>query len=78
MLQKPYQMMLTRCFLCFFLLIFFIKARYGYPFELHRQVGAIQMGTHNICLFKEVDKKYTGCNLKTTKMFDCAFIRCVR
>ena len=33
------------------------------------------MGTHNVCLFKEVDKKYTGCNLKTTKMFDCAFIR---
>ena len=30
------------------------------------QVDAIQMGTHNICcLYKEVDKKYTGCNLKT-------------
>ena len=24
------------------------------------------MGTHNICLYKEVDKKYSGCNLKTT------------
>ena len=31
------------------------------------------MGTHNICLYKEVDKKYTGCNLKTG--IDCALIR---
>ena len=38
---------------------------YGYSFELHQQVDAIQMGTHNICLYQEVpvDKKYTGCNL---------------
>ena len=28
-------------------------------FELHWQVDAIQMGTHNIYLYKEVDKKYT-------------------
>ena len=27
-----------------------------YSFELHRQVDAIQMGTHNICLYKEIDK----------------------
>ena len=33
----------------------------GYLFELHGQVDAIQMGTHNISLYKEVDKKYTGC-----------------
>ena len=46
----------------------------GYSFELHRQVDAIQMGTHNICLYKEVDKKYTGCNLKTTELLDCALI----
>ena len=45
-----------------------------YPFELHRQVDAIQMGTYNICLYKEVDKKYTGCNLKTTEWLDCALI----
>ena len=31
-----------------------------YSFELHRQFDAIQMSTHNICLYKEVDKKYTG------------------
>ena len=29
----------------------------GYSFELHRQVDAIQMSTHNICLCKEVKKK---------------------
>ena len=32
------------------------------------------MGTHNICLHKEVDKKYTGCNLKTTELLDCALM----
>ena len=32
------------------------------------------MSTHNICLYKEVDKKYTACNLKTTKSLDCALI----
>ena len=56
-------------FIFFYLLIysFFIKSICcRYPFELHRQVDAIQMCTNNICLYKEVDKKYTGCNLKTT------------
>ena len=46
----------------------------GYPFELYRQADAIQIGTHNICLYKEVDKKYTSCILKTTKLLDCALI----
>ena len=46
----------------------------GYSFELHGQVDAIQMSTHNICLYKEVKKKYTGCNLKTTEFLDCALI----
>ena len=32
------------------------------------------MSTHNICLHKEVKKKYTGCNLKTTEFLDCALI----
>ena len=41
---------------------------------MHRQVDAIQMGTHNICLYKEVDKKYTGYNLKTMELLDCALI----
>ena len=37
-------------------------------------VDAIQMGTHNICLCKEVDKKYTYINQKTTELLDCALI----
>ena len=43
----------------------------GYPFELHRQVDAIQMDIHKICLY-EADKKYAGCSLKTTEPLDCA------
>ena len=46
----------------------------GYSFELHRQVNAIQMGTYSICLYKEVDKKYTGYYLKTAELLDCALI----
>ena len=42
----------------------------GYSFELFQQVDAIQMGTHNICFYK--DKTYTGCNLKTAELLDCA------
>ena len=45
-----------------------------YSFELHRQVDAIQMRTHNICLYKKVNKKYTGCNLKTMEVDECALI----
>ena len=36
----------------------------GYSFELLRK----------ICLYKEVDKKDTGCNLKTTELLDSALI----
>ena len=40
-----------------------------------RQLDAIQMGTHNICLYKDVDKKkYTGSNHKTMDLLDCALI----
>ena len=46
----------------------------GYSFELHRQVDATQMCTHIICFYKEVDKKYTSCNLKTTELLDCVLI----
>ena len=46
----------------------------GYSFELHQKVDAIQMGTHSIYLYKKVDKKYTACNLKTMKLFDCVLI----
>ena len=43
-----------------------------FSFELQWQVNAIQMCIHNICLFKKVDKKYTGCDQKTTELPDCA------
>ena len=46
----------------------------GYSYKI-ASVDAMQMGTHNICLNKEVDKKYTGCNLKTMELLDCALIR---
>ena len=32
------------------------------------------MGTYNICIYKVLDKKYIGCNLKTTESLDCALI----
>ena len=56
--QRPYLVFMR----VFFFLIFFIKTC-GYSF----------MGTHNICLYK-VDKKYTGYNLKTMELLDCALI----
>ena len=71
-IRKGHLMMIMR----FSFLIFFMKA-YNYceySFELHRLVDAIQMSTHKICLYKKVDKKYTGCNLKTTKLLDRALI----
>ena len=67
-------MMLMRC--CVFFSDFLSKSRYcGYSFELHRHVHATQMGSHNICLNEEVDKKYTGCILKTMELLDCGLIR---
>ena len=74
-MQRTYQIMLIQCFCRFFSDFLYKSICCGYSFELHRQVNAIQIGTHNICLPKEVDKKYTGCNLKTTKLLDCALIR---
>ena len=54
-------------FLCVFpFLIFFMKA-----YVVGTQVGAIQMGTHNICLYKEVYMKYIGCNLKPWNGIAC-------
>ena len=46
----------------------------GYSFELYRQVDAIHIDTQNICLYTEIDKKYTVCNLKTTELLDYALI----
>ena len=50
-----------------FLIFLYKSICCGYSFELHR------LGTHNICPYK-VDKKYTGCNLKTTELLKCALI----
>ena len=67
--------MLIWCFLCFCFLIFVVKA--------------YVVGTHLNCIdkpiqfrwvpttysfIKKVDKKYTGCILKTTELLDCALI----
>ena len=32
------------------------------------------MGTHSICLYKEVAKQYTSCNPKSTELLDCVLI----
>ena len=55
-------------------MIFFIKTCCGYPYELHRLVDAIQISTDNMCLYKEVDIKCTGYDLKTLELPDCALI----
>ena len=48
----------------------------GYSFELHRQVNAIQIGTHNISLFKEAAKKNIGKELLYCALVGvCAIIR---
>ena len=59
--KRTYLMMIMR----FSFLIFLIKAY---------AIDAIHMNIHKTCLYKEVDKNYTGCNLKTTKLPDCALI----
>ena len=78
--------MLLCFFFFFFFLIFSIRAyvvgthlncidkSVASTCQLHRQVDAIQIGPHNICLYKEVNKKYTGCILKTMELLDCAVI----
>ena len=69
--KRTYLMMIMRFFFSDFL---YKGICCGYSFELHRQVDAIQMRTHNICLYKKVNKKYTGCNLKITEFHECALI----
>ena len=71
-----YLLVFIRCFCGFHFPEFLYKSICcGYSFELHRQVDAIQMGTHNIFLYKDVDEKYTGCNLKTIELLDCSVNR---
>ena len=68
--KKTYLMMIIR----FFFIFLYKGICCGYSFELHGQVDAIQISTNNICLYKEVDKKYTCCILKITELLDCALI----
>ena len=42
---------------CTFYLLFYKGICCGFSFELHRLVDAFQMSTHNICLYKENQKK---------------------
>ena len=64
-------MVFMRCFFFFFSSAFLYKITCcGYSFELHLQADAIQMDTKNICLFKEVGKNYTGCNLKIMELLN--------
>ena len=73
-LLKDQQMTYLMKFMQFFSVFLYKNIYYGYSFELHRQVDAIQMCTHNICLYTEVDKKYSGSNLNSTELLDCALI----
>ena len=55
-------------------LIFFSDFLYksifcGYSFELHQQIDAIQMDTHNICFYKKQTK-----STLTTELLDCVLI----
>ena len=65
--QRTYLMM----FMHFFSDFLYKNICCGYSFELHQQVNAIQMSTHNICLYRQ---KYTDCNLKTMELFDSVLI----
>ena len=64
-------------FLVLFFLIFFLKA-YVAATHLNCINKLIQFEwiptTIYICLYREVDKRYTGCNWKTTELFDCVLI----
>ena len=51
-----------------FFLIFFIKA-----YVVGTHLNCIDL-SHNICLYKKVNKMYTGCNLKTTEFHECVLI----
>ena len=68
-------MIYMQCFFVFFVQFFFINT---YDVGAHLNCINLSMqfkwGSLNICLYKEVDKKYTGYNLKTMELHDCALI----
>ena len=65
--NDSYAMFFVVFFFCFFYSDFLFKA-----YVVGTNLNC--MGTHKICLYKEVDKNYTGSNLKTTELLDCALI----
>ena len=63
-------LMVFMCYWYGFFLVFFVKA-----YVVGTHLNCIDKSTtHNICLYKEVDKKYTGCNPETTELLDCELI----
>ena len=58
-------------FLCILGVLFVIFCMKAYVVGTHLNLNFIvvyanQKGILNICLYKDIDNKYTGCNLKTT------------
>ena len=49
-------------FMQFFADFLYKSIRFGYSFELHRQVNVIQIGTHNVCLLKKKTKNSLAVN----------------
>ena len=41
----------------------------GYPFELHRLVDAIQMGTHNMCFYKSEKERQKYCIIRSNTVY---------
>ena len=82
--QRTYQWHLCDVFLLFFFSVFFFFSFFliffmttyvvGTHLNCIWQVDAIQMGIHNIYIYKEVDKNYTRCKLNTMELLDCEFI----
>ena len=50
-------------------MFFLLFSDFLYKSICYGQIYAIQMGTHNICLYKEEDKK-----VKNTELLDCLLI----
>ena len=56
------------CCCCFFVVVVFLLIFFVKTYVVGTQVSMQR-------LYKEVDKKYTGNNLKTTELLDCGPIR---
>ena len=70
--QRIYMMMFMRFF---FLLIFFIKAYVvGTHLNCINKSMQFKWVPTTYALNKEIDKKYTSCNLKTTELLNCGLI----